>query len=375
MSGLYLHIPFCRKACHYCNFHFSTQLNNVDAFVEAIVKEIFLEAKYLPNPKLESIYFGGGSPSILSEKQLSRIFDAIKLNFRLKNIQEITLETNPEDIDLSNLKLWKEMGINRLSIGIQSLNDDELKWMNRSHNKDQSLNAVEKARKAGFDNLSIDLIYGSEKKSLNQWKTELEWANKCGANHISCYALTIEEKTPFGKWVKNNKMAIPKDEHSEIQFQYLSNWAIKNQWEHYEISNLCKPGHRAVHNSNYWSAKPYLGLGPSAHSFNGHSRRWNVANNAVYVQNLDTDQRIWEEEILSDKDILNEFLLTQLRLKTGVSLSKLEILYPGYGTIQQKTIDALIAKRQINIVEDRLVIPVNSKFLADAITVELMIAN
>ena len=372
MAGLYIHIPFCRKACHYCNFHFSTQLKNIQPLVDAICREIDNEAPKFNN-KLSTLYFGGGSPSILSHSQLSQIFTAVSTHFDISKIQEITLEANPEDMVRESIEQWKSLGVNRLSVGIQSLNDDELQWMNRSHTAKQAIQSLEIAREIGFNNFSIDLIYGSEKKSLSQWQQELQWVNSIGVNHLSCYALTIEENTPFGKWAKSNKLKTPPDEHAEEQFLYLSQWATQNHWEHYEISNLSKVGHRAIHNSNYWAGLPYLGIGPSAHSFSGHSRRWNISNNALYIHGIQNSTPTFTEEILSKKDIVNEFLLTQLRLTKGVNIQEINLLYPGFEELKRPVIEKLIRNFQIVDHNGHWSIPSAVRFLTDTITVELMV--
>lgn len=324
-------------------------------------------------PKLHTVYLGGGSPSVLNPQELHRIFASIHRNFNLEDTREITLEANPEDLNKLNLETWRSLGINRLSIGLQSLNDTELQWMNRKHTAAQSREALALATTYGFHNVSIDLIYGSEKKSLSQWKEELNWAANCGATHLSCYAMTIEEKTAFGHRTEKGLMKAPPDEHAEAQFQYLCQWAAQAQWEHYEISNLCKPGHRAIHNSHYWEGHPYIGVGPSAHSFNGSHRRWNIAQNHLYVENLHQGNVFYEEEVLSTSDQLNERLMTGLRLINGVDLSDLELILPGYSEKKKEVIRKLQMKGWLHDDISRLIIPVESRFLCDAITVELMV--
>lgn len=379
--GLYIHIPFCRQACHYCNFHFSTQLKHSEAMVSAISQEIDQARNIHPTlfpgdaslPKINTLYFGGGSPSVLTPQELQRIFDAIRRNFDLTVLSETTLEANPEDLSPENLMLWKSMGINRLSMGIQSLNDEELRWMNRAHSSEQSRAAVARAAAQGFHDVSIDLIYGSEKKTLLQWKEELAWAAQCGASHLSCYALTIEEKTAFGHLAKKGQLSAPPDEHAEAQFLYLSEWAHAQGWEHYEISNLCLPGHRAKHNSNYWQGHPYIGVGPSAHSFDGKTRRWNIAQNHTYIEKITHNDTAFEAEILSAADQTNELLMTGLRLIEGVSLQALEWLWPGYTEQKAPQVKSLVQKGWLLAESDRLIIPVSARFLCDAITVELMV--
>ena len=372
MAGLYIHIPFCRKACHYCNFHFSTQLKNIAPLVDALCDEIASEAPNFPHP-LQTIYFGGGSPSLLRSSQIAQIFAAIQTNFQVAMVEEITLEANPEDMTLDALSHWKSLGINRLSVGIQSLNNSELQWMNRAHSAEQAIQSLELAQSIGFHNFSLDLIYGSAKKTLAQWKLELDWVKSVGVNHLSCYALTIEENTPFGKWAKSDQGLTPPDEHAEEQFHYLTQWAHQNEWDHYEISNLCKPGHQAIHNSNYWSGKPYLGIGPSAHSYSGTKRRWNVGNNALYIQGIFNGTPNFTEEILSKIDIVNEFLLTNLRLTRGVNLHKINLLFPGFTELKRPVIEKLIKKSLLTERDGHWIIPSAARFLTDAITVDLMI--
>jgi len=379
--GLYFHIPFCRQACHYCNFHFSTQLKHSDAMATAIAREIdnvqqihpTLFADGIARLPIHTLYFGGGSPSVLHPQELQRIFEAIRRNFDTRDLSETTLEANPEDLSDRNLQLWKSMGINRLSIGIQSLDDGELQWMNRAHSSEQSRAAVARAAAQGFHDVSIDLIYGSEKKSLSQWKEELAWAAQCGATHLSCYALTVEEKTTFGHQAKKGLMVAPPDEHAEDQFSYLTEWARTHGWEHYEISNLCLPGHRAQHNSHYWQGHPYIGIGPSAHSFNGKTRQWNIAQNHLYMEKISAGEPAYEAEILSRADQTNELLLTGLRLTEGVSIQALEDRWPGYFAQKQTDIQRLVKKGWLLSPLDRLVVPETARFLCDAITVELMV--
>jgi oxygen-independent coproporphyrinogen-3 oxidase len=324
-------------------------------------------------PSIHTLYLGGGSPSLLSTKELQDLFEAIHRNFNLQHIEEITLEANPEDIHESNLRAWKNLGINRLSIGVQSLFDTELQWMNRAHSSKQSTEAVARALASGFTNLSVDLIYGSPHKSLAQWQRELDWVESTGVTHLSCYALTIEDKTVFAHQSKKGLLTAASDEHMDSQFQYLCSWAESQGWEHYEISNLCKPGHRAVHNSRYWQGHPYLGLGPSAHSFDGKCRSWNVANNQLYIDKVNKQDLYYETEILTTVDMVNEALMTGLRLLEGVSLDKLESLWPNYQLLKKKELNDLMKKGQLTLSQGKLQIPSSSRFLCDAITVELMV--
>ncbi|MEJ7827523.1 MAG: radical SAM family heme chaperone HemW, partial [Segetibacter sp.] len=282
MAGIYIHIPFCRKACHYCNFHFSTSTLLQKNFVTALLKEIQLQQDYLSEP-VSTIYFGGGTPSILPSGDIESIIQLLNRTFTVEQDAEVTLEANPDDISSTKLFDWKTIGINRLSIGIQSFLEDDLIWMNRAHNAQQAADCIELSQRAGFSNLSVDLIYGTPTLSDNNWSRNVEKVINLGIPHLSCYALTVEPKTVLEKMIAEKKIANVETEKQARHFEMLMQWMNEAGYEHYEISNFCKPGCRSKHNSSYWQGKSYLGLGPSAHSFNGISRQWNVANNALYI--------------------------------------------------------------------------------------------
>ena len=277
MAGIYIHIPFCRKACNYCNFHFSTNHQLIDQVIKAIIHEIELQKTYLSEP-IETLYFGGGTPSLLNRAHLAKIMDAVKLHFNLMPHAEITLEANPDDINDEQLNYWVELGINRLSIGIQSFREEDLQWMGRAHNADQALACIGLAQSAGIQNISIDLIYGGPSLSNKDWIQNLEIAIKMGVPHLSCYALTVEPKTALAH--KINKQELPNVDaaHQAAHFAILQEMTAAAGFEQYEISNFSLPGKRSIHNSNYWSGQFYLGIGPAAHSFNGLSRQWNISN-------------------------------------------------------------------------------------------------
>ncbi|MBL7930848.1 MAG: radical SAM family heme chaperone HemW [Bacteroidia bacterium] len=328
MSGVYLHIPFCKKACTYCDFHFSTSLGNVDAMVNAIVTEAELRHNYLPlNEKLESIYFGGGTPSILAPAMIERMVEKLNHLFVWDKNIEITLEANPDDIDLQNLASWKKNGINRLSIGLQSFTDDELRWMNRAHTAEESVSSVKRAQDAGFDNITIDLIYGSKFQNILSWQETLKKAIALNTQHISAYNLTIENKTALGVNHAKGKEPSVSEELSSLQFQEMRRQLLEAGFMHYEISNFGKEGFLARHNSNYWKGKSYLGLGPSAHSFNGVSRQWNLKNNAKYVQLVSSREVFFEIEQLTEKDRYNEYVLTRLRTIWGCDIEEMTNLF------------------------------------------------
>jgi oxygen-independent coproporphyrinogen-3 oxidase len=286
MAGIYIHIPFCKKACHYCNFHFSTNLQAKNELIESLVSEIEIRKQYLNNERIDSIYFGGGTPSLLSSEDIALIMQSIKKHFYTIENLECTLEANPDDITIDKLWFWKENGINRLSIGIQSFFDEDLLYMNRSHNAMQAKECVQLAYHAGITNMSIDLIFGYPLLSDEKWESNLSEAFNLPVTHISCYAMTVEPKTALENFIRTSKERPIDAGQSARQFEYTMEQMGKHDFQQYEISNYAKKGSQAIHNSNYWRGIPYLGIGPSAHSFNGESRQWNISNNAIYIKSL-----------------------------------------------------------------------------------------
>jgi len=327
MSGIYIHIPFCKQACNYCDFYFSTSLGTKQTVISAIVKEIALRHSYASTKEAHSIYFGGGTPSLLSRSELQCLFDALQNHFLWDKNIEITLEANPDDINSQSLRDWQSLGINRLSVGVQSFNNEELKWMNRTHTAEESTSSVKMAQDVGFDNISIDLIYGSKFQTLLSWEDTLKKAVALGTQHISSYNLTIESKTVLGLKNKRGQEPSVNDELSSKQFLMMQGRLEAAGFVQYEISNFGKPGHFAVHNSNYWLQKNYLGLGPSAHSFDGLSRQWNLKNNAAYVKAIDDSTDFFEKEQLSISDRYNEYVLTRLRTIWGCDPSEIKKLF------------------------------------------------
>lgn len=324
MAGIYVHIPFCRKACHYCNFHFSTSLHRKPALLKALETEIS-RAQFpfgvVPERIINTVYFGGGTPSLLSAPELQAILGAMKRRFTLTDATEITLEANPDDITTAKLADWKSAGINRLSIGVQSFFEDDLLWMNRAHTASQAKACIELALKSGFENLTIDLIYGTPTLDDDRWRANVEQAIALGVNHLSCYALTVEENTALNHFIKKGRIPPVNEERQERQFLLLMDWMEAAGFEHYEISNFARPGHRSKHNSNYWSGDAYYGFGPSAHSFDGKDTRWwNVANNTLYIGRLNRDdEALFEFEKLSAKQQVNEYIMTSLRTSEGLN--------------------------------------------------------
>ncbi len=323
MSGIYIHIPFCRQACHYCNFHFSTSLRYKNELISSLLKETDLQYENFRDETVGTVYLGGGTPSLCSPEEISRILDKLRSRFLITADAEITLEANPDDIHQQKLEGWREAGINRLSIGIQSFFEEDLRWMNRAHSARQAIDNLRLAI-GSFDNITIDLIYGTPDLSNEKWKQNVETALSLGIPHLSCYALTVEPKTPLDKMIREKREAeVDTDKQSE-QFLLLMEWLAAAGYEHYEISNFAKPGLRSRHNSSYWQGKKYLGIGPSAHSFDGDARWWNIANNNKYISSINEGVLPREKELLTPVQKLNEYIMISLRTMEGLDLDKLD---------------------------------------------------
>ena len=328
MSGIYIHIPFCKQACHYCDFHFSTSLKKKEELVQAIATELILRKKEINGP-IETIYFGGGTPSLLTIEELQFLIATIYENYEVIDAPEISLEANPDDLisvkELSKtiFEQYLSIGINRLSIGIQSFYEDDLKLMNRAHNAEEAGNCLTEATRH-FDNITIDLIYGVPNMSNDKWKSNIEKALSFGVNHISSYALTVEPKTALASFIAKGKIDAPKDDVAHEHFKILVDTLENNGFVHYELSNFGKPNYFSKHNTSYWKGKTYLGVGPSAHSFNGKERSWNIANNIKYITAIQDNNLPIERETLSVSDRYNEYVMTGLRTIYGVSLDKVK---------------------------------------------------
>ncbi|MFX1703191.1 radical SAM family heme chaperone HemW [Chitinophaga sp. CC14] len=320
MAGIYLHIPFCKQACYYCNFHFSTSLLQQEAMVNSIVQEIALQKDYLAQEPVHTIYFGGGTPSLLKEQELTALLSHLRATFAVAEDAEITLEANPDDLTAEKLVQLKAAGINRLSIGVQSFHEEDLTWMNRAHNSRQALDCIKQAQDLGFQNITIDLIYGGPTLTNEGWEQNVKQAIALGVPHLSCYALTVEPGTALDHFIKKKKMAATDPDKAAQHFEMLMEWLGAAGYEHYEISNFALPGWHSRHNSSYWQGKPYLGLGPSAHSFNGTSRQWNVANNAQYIKSIAAGTVPFEIESLTTAMQFNEYIMTSLRTSAGCNL-------------------------------------------------------
>lgn len=379
MAGLYLHIPFCKQACNYCNFHFSTSLKYKQEMVQAIGQEILLRQDYLADKTLDSIYFGGGTPSLLDAEELDYLFGCIRSAFTLKEGIEITLEANPDDFSEAKLRVWQASPINRLSIGIQSFSDDDLRFMNRAHNASEATQCLTLARAYGFDNLTVDLIYGAPTTSDAVWQTNVQTLLDHQVPHISCYALTVEPRTALDHQIRKGLVPPVVEEQAARQFEQLMGWLTAAGYLHYEISNFARPGHLAQHNSSYWQSRHYLGVGPSAHSFNGHSRQWNVANNAFYLQALrartapDHDpaaanQALFEMEILSPADQYNEAVMTGLRTMWGVDPTRFPAPFQQHFLAH---IPPLVADGLVELRHENYVLTPAGRLLADGIASDL----
>ncbi len=372
---IYIHVPFCKQKCSYCNFHFSTSLKLKDEMIVAMKKEIGLRKDELQTKSLKSLYFGGGTPSILSVDELKEMIDEVSKFYAFENDIEITLEANPDDLNSKFLKELSKSEVNRLSIGTQSFFDEDLKLMNRAHNGSEAEDSIKRSQDFGFENISIDLIYGSPTSTMELWKENLRKTIALQVPHVSSYALTVEPKTALENWISNRKISAPKETEQNDAFYYMSDFLKENGFDHYEISNFGKPGFHSKHNSAYWKYEEYLGIGPSAHSYNGLDlRSWNVANNSIYLKNLNDNLLPKETEKLLETEQFNELLMIGLRTMWGVDLDKLnqkfstEILEKFNKAIQTKM------KEGILIIENNyLKIPEKHWFLADGIASDLFL--
>jgi oxygen-independent coproporphyrinogen III oxidase len=376
MAGIYIHIPFCKQACHYCDFHFSTSVKYKDEMILAIIKELDIQKEYLANQTVETIYFGGGTPSLLSGDEVSVIIEAIQIRFKLSDFPEITLEANPDDLDLQKLRAFKNTLINRFSIGVQSFFDEDLKWMNRAHQANEAESAIKRAQDFGFENITIDLIYGFPLLSDQKWEENITKAIDFQIPHISSYGLTVEPKTALARFIQTEKQVPLDDGQSAHQFQMLMQTLASAGFDHYEISNFAKPNHYSKHNTNYWKGVHYLGIGPSAHSFNGKSRQWNLPNNAKYLADLALSKIPFEMEILSLNDQFNEYIMTSLRTMWGIDLNKVAIDFdPIMKTKLLASADKYLSKDWLALTDNKLILTPKGKLYADLIASELFITE
>ncbi|WP_313138777.1 radical SAM family heme chaperone HemW [Myroides sp.] len=371
MAGIYIHIPFCKQACHYCDFHFSTSLKKKEQMLAGLKHEIALRQNELDGEIIETIYFGGGTPSILEVDEINDLIQTIYNLFEVNENPEITLEANPDDLDKATLYKLAASKVNRLSIGIQSFYEDDLKMMNRAHNSTEAIECLEIATSL-FDNISIDLIYGIPNMSNERWLSNVQRILDLGIPHISCYALTVEERTALNKLIKKGVIPSPEEEVAHQHFMLLIETLKSNGYIHYELSNFAKPGYYSKNNSAYWLGKKYLGIGPSAHSFDGVHRSWNIANNSLYIKDISEDKLPREIEELNLTDRYNEYIMTGLRTIWGVDLTRVEREFgKTYHDYLVKLSTPFLEEELMHKESDILTITNKGKFLSDGIASDL----
>lgn len=375
MSGIYIHIPFCKQACHYCDFYFSTSLKKRDQMVWALAKEIEQRKDEFKEIKVETIYFGGGTPSVLTIAEIQLIIDTIYKNYEISDSPEITLEANPDDLSLERIKDYTNTRINRLSIGIQSFFEDDLRLMNRAHNAEEAKNCLSVATRH-FDNISVDLIYGIQNSTTEKWMQNIETALSFGVPHISSYALTIEPKTALAKFIEKGIIDDVDDAVAQEQFYLLKDTLESQGFVHYELSNFGKEGYFSRNNSAYWQGRSYLGIGPSAHSFNGKQRGWNFRNNSKYIKSIEGGKLPIEIETLTVTDRYNEYIMTGLRTIWGVSLDKIENDFgETYKAYLFDMAQPLIEQELLYLKAAHLHVTKKGQFLSDGIAAELFKLN
>lgn len=373
MSGIYIHIPFCKKACHYCNFHFSTNQNSKSAFIEAVCRELILRKSEYASDEIQSIYFGGGTPTVLDVTELNTILKTVYKNYKVSETAEITLEANPDDLDVEKIKQLSNTKINRLSIGIQSFHESELSAMNRAHNAEDAKKCLELAT-TYFDNITIDLMFGMPTMSIELWRQNLQIAFEFGIKHLSCYSLTVEPKTALEHFIKKGSHPPMDDELAAQHFEVLLEETYAQGLTHYETCSFGHPDYFSKHNTSYWLGKTYMGVGPSAHSFDGSKRSWNVSNNSKYIKALEVDKLPFESEVLSVENRFNEYVMTGLRTIWGISLEKIEA---DYGVkIKDHLLQnskKFISSNTLVIEDNHLKITTSGKFLSDGIASDLFL--
>jgi oxygen-independent coproporphyrinogen-3 oxidase len=375
MSGIYIHIPFCKQACHYCDFHFSTSMKKKDDMVLALAKEIVMRKNEFSTEIIETIYFGGGTPSVLTTDEINFLINTVYDNYNVADNPEITLEANPDDLSTERIIELSKSPINRLSIGIQSFYEEDLKMMNRAHNSAEAINCLREATKY-FDNISLDLIYGIPGLTDEMWKQNIETALSFGIPHISSYALTVEPKTALKKLIDTGKIAEPQDEVASNHFMILVETLQKNGFIHYELSNFGKENYFSKNNSAYWLGKKYIGIGPSAHSYDGEKRGWNIANNSLYLKSIQNDELPIETETLTISDRYNEYIMTGLRTIWGVSLERIETEFGlEYLNYLQKQSHKFLNDGLLSIENNILKPTAKGKFLTDGIASDLFYLN
>ena len=374
MAGIYIHIPFCSKACHYCDFHFTTSFKLKNEIISAIVQEVKLRRNYLKKTTIDTIYFGGGTPSVLELSDIEKILKSIYENFVISKSLECTLEVNPNDLSQKKIKEYISLGVNRVSLGGQSFNDKQLKKLNRTHTSKEIESSIKLLQDLGLENLNLDLMYGLPDMDNRFWEKDLKKAVDLSLTHLSCYCLTIEKGTVFYKMIKEGSLKKESDLKIRSQFLIMRNILTQNDFIHYEISNFCKPFYESKHNTSYWNGDKYLGIGPSAHSYNGNKRHWNIKNNFKYITALKNGELFFEEELLSRFNIINEYILTGLRTSKGISLQKLiEITNQKEYQKLKKQIDNLVSQSLLFCQSDNFSLTEEGMILCDKITSDLFL--
>jgi oxygen-independent coproporphyrinogen-3 oxidase len=373
MAGIYIHIPFCKKKCHYCNFFSSPSQKHREDIVPALIKEIELQKDYL-NEEISSIYFGGGTPSLLTFEEINQLIDAVKQNYTCNPEAEITLEINPDDVSPEKVSAWKQTKVNRMSLGVQSFYANDLKYLNRVHEEGQSEKAIELLQEAGYKNLSIDLIYGQPSLGMGHWRENLKKTLSFNIPHISAYLLTVEPNTNLEFLIKKGKLATPSEAEAINEFHVLCEFMRENQFIHYEISNFCQPGFISRHNSSYWNNTPYLGIGPSAHSFNRDSRQWNCSNIAEYVEKIQQNILPFEHEVLTIEQKYNEYVMTAIRTIQGINTHFiLQNFGEKYVDFFLKQVNKLDTSHWFTIHDGNYVLTDNGMLFSDLISSSLFI--
>lgn len=382
MSGIYIHIPFCKSKCAYCNFFSLVSEKKINEYIDALKKEMHLRNQYLNGEKIETIYFGGGTPSLLPTRYINEIIEIVNKNFELTTNPEITLEANPDTIDRERLFDLKAMGINRISVGIQSFHDDDLKYLGRKHDSKHAMQIIDDLKHVDFDKLTLDLIYGIPTLTEEKWNKNLDIFFSTGISHLSAYALTVEQKTILGQKIEKGELQNVSEEETIHHYEILTERAKENGFEHYEISNFAKPNCRSRHNSIYWKDEKYLGLGPSAHSYDGKSRQWNVANLTKYIQLVgDAESQshkvaesYFEKEILTKEDKFNEYVMTSLRTSWGCDIRKMETDYGiGYSEHFLKNVKKYLDSGIMLKKDNNFILTDKGMLFADGIAAELFV--
>ena len=375
MSGVYFHIPFCKQACHYCNFHFSTSLKYKAELIEALKKELSLRIKELPKAPLKSIYFGGGTPSLLTPEEIGILINSVTNHFKVDEQAEITLEMNPDDYYEGYFEQIKAFGVNRLSVGVQSFIPEELSAMNRAHNEQQAMSVLEQVQHY-FTNFSLDLIYGIPGSTMKSWEKNITTALSFRPSHISSYALTVEPKTVLAKQVNDKRVQLLPEEMTVQQFDFLVEFLTNKGYDHYELSSFSLPGYRSVNNTSYWQGKPYLGIGPSAHSYYQNQRSWNVSNNRLYIKKLRADELPLEREQLTKIDRYNEFVMTGLRTAEGVALHDIQQHFGDkFAQLFEDQVEKHLMVQHLYWDGDVVKVTKKAKFLVDGIASDLFLLN